>query len=778
MKNEKRFISLLLCLVFCLSLFPASAFAEGEITEIEAPVVLGEAEASDEDPLIMEGEAAEESGEPAPAVQDDAPEETAEESAAGLQEEDGAPEPAAVPVDDAQEDASIADPEDAAVVPTDPPAAEESLPGSEPADTAAETGEKARAIVLENELTLEEDPSPDVDLLDAYAQQELDKLRPSRPLLRAPKNVGASLSGGSAVVYRELKGPIAEVAAGRRSSTEFQIPLTTIFNGQTRWTSQNTGIQYLVSDGEVTDEFIAYFFGEIGLFPALCALLFDCPYELYWFDKTTSIREYVSGNIEIDEDKNEVYIDTGATYNLCFPVAEEYVGTATYTVDTTKGRQVQSAVTNAQRIVSGAANLNLLAKLVEYRDQICSLTSYNHDAVNDTSTPYGNPWQMVWVFDGDSTTNVVCEGYSKAFQYLCDISDIGSATCYTVTGLMGDSSGSGGHMWNIVSMPDGRNYLVDVTNCDSGSVGAPDKLFLKGYTSSKNYTQYTFRISGYAINYSYDELTLSTFTEEDLTLSGQDYEETATPIRLSNSSISVPAGFRRSLVVSGTNAPLIWSSDDPDVAAVTQSGVVIGVKAGRTTVRVRTSDGTASAECSVQVLFTDVTDAEKYFYDAVYWALDNDITTGITPTTFAPNASCTREQIVVFLWRLMGCPAPSAGGRRLFQDVKAGSWYYDAVYWAKEQGITTGLTPTSFGVGRPCTREQCVTFLWRAVGSPLPTERASFRDVKAGSWYEVAVSWAQEKGITTGLTPTNFGVGVTCSRGQIVTFLQRFDALG
>ncbi len=174
-------------------------------------------------------------------------------------------------------------------------------------------------------------------------------------------------------------------------------------------------------------------------------------------------------------------------------------------------------------------------------------------------------------------------------------------------------------------------------------------------------------------------------------------------------------------------------------------------------------------------VFTDVSDPGAYYYDAVYWALENGITTGLSPTSFGPNASCTREQTVTFLWRMMGCPTPAT--RANFRDVKAGSWYEEAVSWASEKGVTTGLNATTFGVGKTCTREQFVTFLWRAADCPAPTERASFRDVKAGSWYEDAVSWAYENGITTGLNATTFGVGGTCSRGQVVTFLYRFSKL-
>ena len=176
--------------------------------------------------------------------------------------------------------------------------------------------------------------------------------------------------------------------------------------------------------------------------------------------------------------------------------------------------------------------------------------------------------------------------------------------------------------------------------------------------------------------------------------------------------------------------------------------------------------------------FADVSDETAYYFKPVYWAARNGVTTGKSPTSFDPKGNCTREQTVAFLWRLMGSQTTSVTASEKFTDVKPGAYYETAVGWAYENGITTGTSATSFGVGKPCTREQCVAFLWRAAGCPEATTRASevFRDVKAGAWYDEAIGWALEKGITTGTSPTTFGVGGTCSRAMIVTFLQRTDA--
>ena len=174
-----------------------------------------------------------------------------------------------------------------------------------------------------------------------------------------------------------------------------------------------------------------------------------------------------------------------------------------------------------------------------------------------------------------------------------------------------------------------------------------------------------------------------------------------------------------------------------------------------------------------ETFFSDVADTSAYYFKPVYWAAANGITTGTSDTTFSPNQACTRGQIVTFLWRASGSPA-SAGAGNPFKDVKAGAYYYDAVLWAVEKGITTGTSATTFAPNDPCTRKQIVTFLWRAQGSPKPASSANpFKDVKATDYFYDAVLWAVERGITTGTTATTFAPNAACSRGQCVTFLMR-----
>lgn len=171
--------------------------------------------------------------------------------------------------------------------------------------------------------------------------------------------------------------------------------------------------------------------------------------------------------------------------------------------------------------------------------------------------------------------------------------------------------------------------------------------------------------------------------------------------------------------------------------------------------------------------FADVP-ASAYYADAVKWAVDNGITAGTDKTHFSPNASCTRAQAVTFLWRAAGEPEPQNTNMK-FNDVKAGSYYEKAVQWAVENGVTAGTGETTFSPNATCTRAQIVTFLYRAENSPEIIGNNSFNDVKTGAYYENAVKWAVENNITSGTGGNKFSPDNNCIRGQIVTFLYRYS---
>ena len=181
------------------------------------------------------------------------------------------------------------------------------------------------------------------------------------------------------------------------------------------------------------------------------------------------------------------------------------------------------------------------------------------------------------------------------------------------------------------------------------------------------------------------------------------------------------------------------------------------------------SSGT-SKDDKVEIDFVDVKDS-AYYAMAVQWAVENGITSGTSATTFSPDQVCTRAQIVTFLWRAAGSPAP-VSGQMPFEDVRADAYYYKAVQWAVENGITSGTSADAFSPDRVCTRAQIAAFLWRAQNaSKAENEEMVFTDVSVSAYYYNAVLWAVENGITNGTSATTFSPDQACTRAQCVTFL-------
>lgn len=168
--------------------------------------------------------------------------------------------------------------------------------------------------------------------------------------------------------------------------------------------------------------------------------------------------------------------------------------------------------------------------------------------------------------------------------------------------------------------------------------------------------------------------------------------------------------------------------------------------------------------------FVDVKTGD-YFYDAVQWAVGKGITNGTSAETFSPEDPCTRAQIVTFLWRAAGSPVVNYAMD--LSDVAGDAYYAEAVRWALSEGITTGTSADQFSPDATCTREQAVTFLYRAAGSPAVSGESAFEDVGADAYYARAVAWAAQNGVTNGISQALFGTGSDCTRAQIVTFLYR-----
>ncbi len=181
----------------------------------------------------------------------------------------------------------------------------------------------------------------------------------------------------------------------------------------------------------------------------------------------------------------------------------------------------------------------------------------------------------------------------------------------------------------------------------------------------------------------------------------------------------------------------------------------------------------ATVFASEKSTFVDVAN-EQYYYDAVMWAANEGITGGTSANNFSPDSICTRAQVVTFLHRMIASPEPAAIDMP-FVDVKTSDYFYKSVKWAFGSKITGGTSNTTFSPDENCTRAQVVTFLWRTAGQSKPNGKSNpFTDVKADSYYYDAVLWAVENGITGGTSANTFSPDNNCTRAQVVTFLYRF----
>lgn len=356
-----------------------------------------------------------------------------------------------------------------------------------------------------------------------------------------PATYAVALNDVTNNIYRRLVPEIKKIAAGESASATIVItdmPIT--------YTQEVLGHITIIEGGALSkaaSEKIDELFGaDVNHDALLSKLLANMPYELYWFDKTNGMA--ISYGIEADENTVTIpYIVVG------FCVADAYRDTTKYVVnekgeqildednnpvpdytavDTAKTGAARTAAAKAAEVVAANQDKGTYSKLVAYREYITNAVDYNSEAASTANYPYGDPWQLIYVFDGDPKTNVVCEGYSKAFKYLCDLTWTGSdpeVKCYLAVGKMDSED----HMWNIVSIG-GVNYLTDITNCDSYAdgkfaIGYPDQLFLCGANGGVNVGYEAATTSG-AVTYVYDQNTKDIYDQE-LVLSATRYSPLA-----------------------------------------------------------------------------------------------------------------------------------------------------------------------------------------------------------------------------------------------------------
>lgn len=364
--------------------------------------------------------------------------------------------------------------------------------------------EEAAPTVVEVVLDEEEDEAYNDELFAAYVAREFGLDDGYGAALFASEHATHGLSAEARAFYDELKSKVIAVANGTATSTTFS-PLTKTWT--CTWNISELGADAvsggnLTTDGEDAFEQLA----QEAAGDIVNRLLADCPLELFWFNKTS--YRYSRSTHLIDTTANTI----STTFKgFQFPVALAYRANPAeeYTVTSDLSR-VTTAKTNALNIVNNKPTTTTKAQLEYFFEQIIGLVDYDRTAAGwdntYTQTHYGDPWQLINVFDHTTANEkkVVCEGYAKAFQYLCELAAIPGVKCYSVTGTMS----GGNHMWNVVEVGNAR-YLVDVTNCDDNptnsggvSIGYPKNLFMKVTTGSGG-TTYDFSFSGQTVRYVY-----------------------------------------------------------------------------------------------------------------------------------------------------------------------------------------------------------------------------------------------------------------------------------
>ena len=546
-----------------------------------------------------------------------------------------------------------------------------------------------------------EPPDPDV-LLMGYLSGGIfmdDDVLLSGQLLEASKDPRRKyLTANEKLAYDMIAERFRQISAGEETSTAFRLSPEPFGIDGYHNVLDEFGFEGSMYESANLEE-INSLLWDLDMGKVFDALYRDIPYEMYWLDYRSPFSWGQTGPRQLGE--HEIELTDDQSIQISFRVDSSYASAdSDFKVDRAKTAAAAAARRSAAAIVAEADGLSDFEKLVHYRDAICSRVSYDDNAMHLGPDLLGtlNPWQIIHVFDDDPETRVVCEGYSKAFKYLCDLTDFASPAveCYVV---FGDMNG-GAHMWNVVAMDDGKRYLVDVTNSDEGMIGEQGGLFLNGYTSGGIQDGYHFFPSGVEIVYVYDEEIFTEYTEEILTLSKTDYaaghsvssrtdelhinresfrgavgdtvilEAYAVPyyagddsltwsvadagvasldrtdggsvtvtlkkqgttritvtakdrntvkaycditavirtngITLDRGTMTLAVGTSEKLTAAVTpenadNRNVLWKSDDPSVAEVSDDGTVKALKNGSTVIRAVTSDGGYKASCYVTV---------------------------------------------------------------------------------------------------------------------------------------------------------------------------------
>lgn len=567
----------------------------------------------------------------------------------------------------------------------------------------------------------------------------------------ASHNAGSRLTGNSRLLYDGLKAEIIKIAKGERESAEVIVSVP---------------------------------YSSEMIHPVVMALLSDCPYELFWFDKS---RGWSYGG------RNG---NTSTCVMFCVGTAYSKTGAAsTFEVNTSKMRSVQTAANNAKSVVSNAARLSDYEKLVAYKEYICNAVTYDTNAANSGSAVVGvDPWQLIYVFDGNPNTNVVCEGYSKAFQYLCDMTTFIDKTiqCYSVGGAMD----GGGHMWNIVTIGT-RNYLVDVTNCDGVlgeqyvSVGFPDRLFLVGYYSGSASSGYIIRTGRYDtpsggyygsrdISYVYDSDQFALFGSV-LNLSDTRYDPSSAP-----PVVRYTVTFLNPLNMTYSTQEVINGLPYGALPTPSMSGYVFEGWYSDTSFTRRVTADTIVNLIGDQTLYAKMTPEKPVTVtvkNAGSGVLDVYPAGGRLEATLSAPAG---KRVTGYTTSIYSTSGSLIGTRRDTSSVTTNGQDYSLHLDLSIVGggtVTSGVTINygdfSLTVGTVYQYDVTVVVDGATYRSsrvrfrlvPTSSSVAGFTDVNYSAYYADAVAWAVENGITSGTSATTFGPDNTCTRAQIMTFL-------
>ena len=551
MMNRKSIAIIALAAVTACSAFPIGSLGAEASDSVYEEQVNADENAAEDNAAVQENTESEDTESADVTVEDEADVSADDEADAVVE-------------DEADTETDTADDESSSAMSTEEAAAPEQEPAA-PKEESVFTNSKEVEIA-----TIGADLGDEDDLFKEYANTVFyPETGSSSKMRKAPRvSAGSHLEGQDLLLYTELKNAAADIANGNRDSSVVSIPFTDLGIEERMYSAEELGLPAgtsLTDDttGDLTEAAENAILEKAagGYETVIDCLVADCAYELYWS----------SGSFGYAAQLTYSYNSTGVNFsssvlNISMYVNPVYVpaGGSNTDVDTDKTSAASNAAEYAGQIVSETSEMSDLDKLIYYKDSICELVTYDEEAAESAVHEDKSPWALINVFDRDPDTNVVCEGYSEAFQYLASLTefDNNNVSVYSVTGTMTGATGEGPHKWNIVRMNDGKNYIADITNSDEDSVGSDGKLFLTGMTGSPadgyakqweereeqidngdgSYSIITYPAG--SISYEYDKETKNIFSEQELTLSETDYDSTYTGVSITSqpSDVEVAAG--------------------------------------------------------------------------------------------------------------------------------------------------------------------------------------------------------------------------------------------